>query len=210
MALPPTIPTSFVPRESVSHRQLRTNYTGVFGVFAYLVFGITVLLAVGVFFYDRILASTQAAQETSLAKAEAAIDPATVESFVKLRDRLNESQKLLKEHVAFSNFFTVLGALLPTNVRFTLLHIAVDSSGNAKVEGNGTAKNFNALAAASAAFAGEPRIKDVIFSKININKDSSVSFGFSATLDPRLIMFTPDSYAATAAATTSAATTTSP
>ena len=59
------------------------------------------------------------------------------------------------------------------------------------MEGTGVAKSFNALAAASAAFAADGRIKDAIFSNININRDSSVSFALAATLDPKIIAFSP-------------------
>lgn len=193
MALLPTIPTSFVPRETLASRpRARASLSGLFDIFAYAVLGIVFILALGVFFYGRILASTLEARETALAKAAAAIDPATVEGFVRLRDRLNASQSLLKNHVAVSNFFASLGELLPSNVRFSSLHVLIDSTGRARVEGSGVAKSFNALAAASGAFASDGRIKDVIFSKISILPDSSVSFGFSATLDPKLIVFSPN------------------
>lgn len=53
------------------------------------------------------------------------------------------------------------------------------------------ARSFNALAAASNAFATDGRIKDAIFSNISVNKDSTVSFSLSAMLDPKLIIFEP-------------------
>jgi hypothetical protein len=205
--MPPSIPTSFVPRESVQHRHLQTNFIGLFAWLSYVVFGIVCLLAVGVFFYSRILSTTEAARETALAAVEKGIDPATVDSFVKLRNRLNSSQNLLKNHIAFSNFFTSIEAILPATVRLTTLHISIDPTGVSKIDGAGIAKTFNALANASAAFATEGRIKDVIFSKISILRDGTVSFGISATLDPKIVTYTPSSYAAAAP---SAATTTTP
>lgn len=160
---------------------------------AYALLGIVFALALGVFFYGRILSSTLNAREAALAKAAAAIDPATIKGFVRLRDRLNASQTLLKNHVALSNFFTSLEEILPTNVRFSSLHVTVDSAGITKVEGSGVAKSFNALAAASGAFASDGRVKNVIFSKISIHGDTSVSFGFSATLDSKMIAFSAGS-----------------
>jgi Tfp pilus assembly protein PilN len=56
-----------------------------------------------------------------------------------------------------------------------------------RIEGTGTAKSFNALAAASTALASDGRIKDVIFSAITVNKDATVSFSVSATLDPKIV-----------------------
>ncbi|HVB20044.1 MAG TPA: hypothetical protein VNF51_02035 [Candidatus Paceibacterota bacterium] len=192
MDLPPTIPTSFVPQTaSVSARRFRSDFSGAFALFAYGVLGLVFLLALGVFAYDQILANQQGSKDAALSKAEAAIDPTTATDFVRLRDRLNSATTLLTNHVAFSGFFTLLETILPTTVRFTTLHLSFDSAGNASFDGSGIARSFNALAATSAAFAADGRIKDAIFSNIVINKDNSVSFSISASLDPKLIAFSP-------------------
>lgn len=193
MALPPTIPTSFVPHSaSTAARQFRTGFSGVFDFLAYGVLVIVAALALGVFFYGRILTATQVSKDASLAKVEAAIDPTTVENFVRLRDRLNSGTALLNGHIALSNFFTMLGALLPSTVRFSSLHLSAGTAGIVKFDGEGTAKSFNALAAASAAFAADGRVKDAIFSNIVVNTfDSSVSFSLVAALDPKLVAFMP-------------------
>jgi len=192
MALP-TIPTSFAPHPTMSapSRRPGTDFSSTFGFIGYFILGFVFLLALGVFFYGRILAATQVSRDAALLKAEKAIDPAAIEGFVQLRNRLNASQTLLANHTAFSGFLSSLGKLLPSGVRFISLHISIDSAGVARVEGTGTARSFNALAAASTAFATDGRIRDVIFSNISVNKDSSVSFGLSATLDPKIITFAP-------------------
>ncbi|MHB1163395.1 MAG: hypothetical protein ACYCZZ_02660 [Minisyncoccota bacterium] len=214
MALPPTIPTSFTPHPAASAtRRPYSDFAGAFGFFGYAVLGIVFLAALGVFLYGRVLASDVASKDAALAKAEASIDPATINGFVRLRDRLNSSQTLLANHVAPTGFFSVLEALLPVNVRFTSLHVAIDSTGVPKVDGLGVAKSFNALAAASGSFATDGRIKDAIFSKMTINKDGSVSFGFSASLDPKTVAFSPSAAqadASTTVPTASAASTTPP
>lgn len=192
MALLPTIPTSFVPHPSgATSRRLSSSLTGVFGFFAYAVFGIVFILALGVFLYSRFLATNQAAKDALLVKAEAAIDQTTIESFVRLRNRLDIGSALLKKHVAFSNFFSPFETLLPTGVRFSSLHLSIDSSGTTKVDGSGIAKSFNSLAVVSTSFATKDSIKDAIFSKISVNKDNSVSFDLSATLDSKLVTFSP-------------------
>lgn len=195
MALPPTIPTSFVPYSaSATARRLRTDFIGAFGFFAYGVLGLAVILALGVFLYGRILDGTLASKDAALAKAEAAIDPATVASFVQLRNRLTSSQSLLNAHPALSNFFSVLEKTLPATARFSKLHLTLGSGNTAKLDAAGVAKNFNVLAALSAAFATDGRIKDAIFSNIIVSqKDNSVSFVLTATLAPDLIAFTPSS-----------------
>lgn len=193
MALP-SIPTSFVPYSASSAtRRFRTDFTGAFGFLAYGILAIMFILAVGVFLYGRILASSQAAKDAQLAEAAAKIDQKSIESFVRLHDRLASSKGLLSRHLAPSSFFALVGTLLPTTVRFGSLHFSVSDMGIPKVDGGGVAKNFNALAAVSTMFAIDGRIKDAIFSGIAINKDGSVSFAFSATLNPKSIIFSPSS-----------------
>lgn len=187
----PTVPTSFAPRPTtpVSPRHARADFSGVFNYFSYFILGGVFFLSIGVFFYGRILLADQASKDATLAKAESALDPATVESFVRLSDRLTAGQTLLGSHIAFSGFFTSLGKILPSDVQFTSLHISFDPSGVARVDGAGIAKSFNTLAAASTAFATDGRIKDVIFSGIRVNKDNSVSFSLSASLDPKIVTY---------------------
>ncbi len=192
MALPPTIPTSFVPHPgSAAPRRFRGDLFGAFGFFGYAALGIALALALGVFSYGRILAGSKAAKDAELAKAQAAVDPVTIETFVRLRDRLVAGEALLEKHVAFSAFFALLEKLLPGSVRFTTMNIAMNDAGVSKVEAGGVAKSFNALAAASNAFAADGRIKDAIFSDLRVNRNNSVSFTLSATLDPKVIAFSP-------------------
>ncbi len=192
MALPPTIPTSFIPHAaSAPAHKFRGDLTGAFGFFAYGVLALVFVLALGIFFYGRILDSSKTSKDAALASAQAAIDPVTVENFVRLRNRLSSSKKLLDGHSAFSGFFSTLEKLLPASTRFTTLHLSLSDGGPSKIEGAGMARSFNALAAASNAFATDGRIKDAIFSNISVNKDSTVSFALSATLDPKLIIFEP-------------------
>lgn len=158
----------------------------------YAILGIVFALALGVFFYGQFLATEESGKAAQLQKiAKDNIDTATVRDYVRLNNRLKQSGTLLSNHVAFSNFFNLLQTLLPKNVRFSTIHLSFDSRGVPKVDGSGTAKNFNALAAASEALASDPLIKDAIFSKLSVGKDNSVSFGLSATLDSKLTAFTP-------------------
>lgn len=193
MALPSDVPTSFVPHPaSAAPRRSFTDLSGTLSFFAYMIFVIVFVSALGVFLYARILAADRSSKDAALAKVEANIDPATIDSFVRLRDRLASSKTLLANHVAFSEFFSSLGTLMPATVRFTSLHLSINDDGTVSMSGSGVAKSFNALAFASTALANDGRIKDAIFSNITVNaKDNSVSFALSAALDPKTVAFSP-------------------
>lgn len=172
-------------------QQSRGGFSGIYGLSAYIILGIVFVLALGTFAYDRVLAGMQSGKDAALAKAEKAIDLATVQGFVKLRNRLNSGTTLLNTHVAPSGFFALLETLLPTTVRLTSLHLSFDAGKKVKLDGAGVARSFNALAAVSASFASDGRIKEAIFSNLVVNRDSSVSFILSATLDPKVVAFSP-------------------
>jgi len=214
MALPSNIPTSFVPHSAASPRKFHSDLTGVFDFFAYIVLGIVCALALGVFLYGRVLTASQATKDAELAKEEMGIDPATIQNFVRLRDRLSSGGKLLSNHVAFSGFFSLFETLVPTTVRFSSLHVSMSDAGAVAVDGSGVAKSFNALAAASTKLAEDGRVKDAIFSSIVINaKDSSVAFNLSASLDPKVVAFSVRAISTTPlapAATSTQATSTKP
>lgn len=192
MALPPTIPTSFVPKPaSVATRRFRTDLTGAFSFFGYSVLGVVILLTIGVFFYERVLIGIQNSKDAELAKIDAAIDPATAKVFVQLRDRLNSGTGLLDKHIAFSGFFSLIEDILPSTVRLSSIRLSIDDAKKIKLTGSGIAKSFNALAFTSTSFATSNHIKEAIFSNIVVNKDDSVSFSLSANLNPALIAFSP-------------------
>lgn len=140
------------------------------------------------FLYEQYLKNASASKAAALRTAEEAINKDTVEEFIRLRDRLATTESLLDEHVALSQFFGILEDLTLESVRFSSLSLAVDEERTASVELEGGARSFNALAAQSAAFAGEKRIKRAIFSEIAVTPSGSVSFTLSAILDPRLVV----------------------
>lgn len=193
MALPPTIPSSFVPYPKTSgSRRSSTDFSGAFAFLAYGVLAIMLAGAVGVFLYGRLLDNEKSNKDAALAKAEAALDPATVQNFFRLENRLASSKTLLAQHPAFSNLFSNLSALMPQTVRFSSIHISFDQTGTVTFVASGVAKSLNALASFSSDLAAEGHFKNAIFSGITVNqKDQSVTFGLAADIDPTLIAFSP-------------------
>lgn len=193
MALPPTIPTSFVPRPFASDgsRGSGFKYESALVSISYIILGIVFILAISVFIYERILLAEKISKDSQLLEAEQAIDLEVVENFLRTQNRLTSSKMLLEKHVAYSVLFESIGNIIPSTVRFTSLEINRDAEGVSRLDGTGVSKNFNALAVTSIALARDGGIKDAIFSKLKINQDNSVTFSFTAILDPEIVAFTP-------------------
>lgn len=163
----------------------------------------------GVFGYDKYLESVRTAKEEKLKQAEASISRDTVEEFIRLRNRFESTETLLSQHVGLSQFFDLLESMSVQRVQFDHLSIEVEDDRTATIEVTGTAANFNALAAESAAFAAEKRIRRAIFSGISTNQTGAATFTLEAELDPRIVIWTGPTDAAPAPAAPAAPASTS-
>ncbi len=163
-----------------------------FLILSLIILGISILASGAVFGYERYLMSVRETKSAEVQKAQESIDIATVEEFIHTRDRFTAAKGVLDNHVSASNFFDLLESLTLQNVRFNSLSFTVTEDRSAKIQMNGTARTFNALAAQSSAFAGEKRIKRAIFSDIRINDNKSVSFSLEADLDSKLLTLVPE------------------
>ncbi|MBA3788912.1 hypothetical protein H0X32_00765 [Patescibacteria group bacterium] len=190
MALSPSIPTSFVPKQPISSGPRRRYSAGdsIFLIVSMVIAGIAILAAIGTFLYANYLTGVEKTKMSQLAQAQAQISPDTVEQFVRLRNRLSASANLINQHVELTQFFTLLEGITLQNIRFDSLKVIVAEDRSASMAMAGQAKTFNALAAESTAFAAEKNVKSAIFSGIKVNVDKTVSFTLNATLNPALIV----------------------
>ncbi|MEK7510748.1 MAG: hypothetical protein AAB582_00730 [Patescibacteria group bacterium] len=188
MALPPTVPTSFVPKQPVATtRRAKRGSGSLFLTISLIVMGLAVVGAGATFAYEQILESVRDKKAAELAAAEASINRETVDEFLRLQARLDATEKLLDEHISLSRFFAVLETLTLQTVSFQSLELSITDTGDTKLTLEGTAQSFNALAAQSAAFAAERRIREAIFSDIRALPTGVVTFSLQAVIHPSLI-----------------------
>jgi len=193
VALPPTIPTSFVPKQPVSTQARRKRAPlGIFYYGALFLLGVAVVGAGLTFGYSTYLNSLRDARKATLKAAEQNINAGAVEDFIRLRNRIQAAETLLNQHVVISRFFDVLEEITLKNVRFQSLIVSVGNDRVTKIEMRGVARSFNALAAESSAFAADKRIKRAIFSNISADKSGVVTFALKAELDSKLITLSGD------------------
>lgn len=186
--LPPTIPTSFVPKQQVAQAPRRKKSgMNMFMLIAVVIFVTSLLGAGAIFGYQFYLQSARDSKQASLAEAQKAINLEAVEEFIRLKNRLSTAQSLLNQHVYLSAFLEVLEQRTLQSVTFNTLRVTVAEDRTAEIQMEGTARTFNALASQSSVFASEKRIRRAIFSNISGSDTGTVSFSFTATLDPRLI-----------------------
>lgn len=189
MAVPPTVPTSFVPKQSIPDGRRKEGGTNIFLIVSLIVLGLALLGAGGVFAYDKYLERALKARASELEKVQANIDDQEIESYVRLDRRFTMARVLLNTHVAPSQFFTAVENFTLENVRLEGLSLLIAEDRAGELTITGKARNFNALAAQSNEIAKEKRIKRAIFSGLTIDeKTEAVSFKLDADIEPALVV----------------------
>ncbi len=160
----------------------------MFMVLSLIALGIAVVLSGAVFAYAHYLEGVSVAKGEQIQQEQQSVSPDTVQGFLRLSNRLKAASTVLNNHVTISRFLDVIEALTLKDVRFASLSVTTAPDGTADVKMTGNAKTFNALAAQSAAFAEDPRIKQAIFSGISADEQGVVGFSVSAKLDAKLTL----------------------
>lgn len=183
-----------MPKQPVrSGGRFERSGSNLFLIVSLVILGIALVGVAGVFGYQQYLGSVKEAKSKQVTAAQQDVDSASVESFIRLRTRFSTAEAILNERVAASGFFEALETLTLQTVRFDSLHYTVLEDGSGEISMSGVARTFNALAAQSAEFAKEKRVKSAIFSNISVdNSNGTVSFSLNADLDPELIRLSAD------------------
>jgi len=177
-----------VPKQAASpSRRVKTG-TDILLIIASVITAIVAISALAAFGYETYLKSERDKKADLVIAAQREINMDTIESFVRLRNRLKSTSIILDQHVILSQFFTVLEMRSLQSVHFKKLSLKVNDDRTAELDASGVARSFNALAAQSASFADEKRIKSAIFSDIAPSKDGVIGFKLSADLDSGLIV----------------------
>ena len=188
--MPEQFQTSFIPKKAVEGpKPTRQAGADVFLLIAVIIFGVTVLAAAGVFLYEKFLVGAIVRKEESLARAQEAFEPDLIRELSRLDQKLSVSQDILAEHVAVSELFRLLEESTLTSVRFEDLKYSVMPGEGVTLAMQGAARSFAAIALQSDVFGKSRFIKNPIFSNLDLDEAGNVTFDFTATIDPSLLLY---------------------
>ena len=189
MAISPSIPTSFVPKQTLpgEPRSFKKQGNNVFVIIGFVVLLLAVGIATGEFFYTSYITKKADTTEQQILDAQKGVNKDTVNQFITLRNRLDAAKSVANNHIALTQFLNLLETITVQNVHFTGIDIKVNDDHSASLDMTGQAATFNALEAQANLFAKQQYIKNATFSNFQLNKDNTVSFAAKATLDPAII-----------------------
>lgn len=209
----PQVQASFIPKKSldVSVSNRSGGFGGLVFLVSLLIFIASLVAAGGVFAYKQYLQTAITSKAKSLALAEGAYDPGTIEDLVRLDSRLIQAKALLNKHVAVTGIFAFLSTQTLPNVSFGSFDYSLGDDGSAKISMTGIADSFATVALQSDQFGGNKLLKDVVFSGITADAVGHVTFSVSASVDKSVLSYNASlgQSAAVPASTSTTSTTTS-
>ena len=149
----------------------------------------SVALAAGVFLYGQYLDTSSTSKVNQLKTAKAQFDPALIQEFSRLDDRMRNADTVLGNHIAPSVFFHMLDANTLSTVSFRSLDFQASSDQGLAVKMEGVARSVNSIALQADFFSKVGIITSPIFSNVDRQPDG-VHFSFSALVNPAAIRYT--------------------
>lgn len=196
----PEIPTSFIPKRPVtseiSSQKPRNHTIGLLSLLTIIIVVSTGVSFVGVYLYEKSLASQKAKLELSINSAKDGIGSEFVSDMKRLTARIGGVKTLLQNHIVVSPIFSALEATTLRSIQYKTFtyEFKLDPSNNkgqvVAVSIDGVAKSYSTIALQSDAFAQSSLIKNPVFSNLTVDdKNSTVGFRLAFDVDPADLSF---------------------
>jgi len=195
--------TSFIPKKpaistigDVSAPKRRRG-TSIFMIIATMLFILSLVAAAGAYAWKQYLLSSQESYKSTLSTREQQFNTDLISQLKGENVRIDLAKQLLQNHMALSQIFDIIGRLTIEDVRFMSMDVTAPTSGNdgVKVSLQGYGTSFSAVAFQSDVlndldqYGLRKVVKNPILSNPSAGSNNTVSFGFSATIDPSSLSY---------------------
>jgi len=166
----------------------KTQEKSLFSFLAWIIFNISVVLALGMFGYKFYLKYSIDQMGVDLENARATLQSEVISELTRLDNRITSSRELILAHQNLSPLFEFLEVSTPRTVRFSDFRYSMTPQG-LELSMTGEARGYAALALQAEIFDKSPYFKDSIFSDLRLNTKGDVTFSFRAIVDPSLVSY---------------------
>jgi len=164
---------------------------------ATVLFILSIAGAGGAYAYEQYLISAQNTYKDQLVARENQFNLNLIEQLKAQNVKIDIARQVLNNHIALSQIFDMISRLTIENVRFMNLDVSVPTSGGdgVKVALQGYGTSFSAVAFQSDVlnqldqYGLRKVVKNPILSNPTQGANNTVSFGFSATIDPASLSY---------------------
>ncbi|MFH0755229.1 MAG: hypothetical protein V1910_00995 [bacterium] len=191
--------TSFIPKKPVIATPSKNISVDLFFLISIIIFLISLGLAGYVFLAKKVLIQKIVSNQKTIEDNKNGLtsDSITIESLVEFNSRINTAKDLLDKHISISPIFdflqqTTLKSVSFKNFNFTSLGKDASGVNKISVQMLGIAKNWETVASQADEF-GKADWKKIIdepkISNLSVNTDGSISFQFSAFINPEFLSY---------------------
>ena len=186
--------TSFIPKKPISSITGNSNKfrapIGIFPVLAVIILAITILSAVGLFFYKSYLQNKKDNLSTSISEIKDSFDQEVISDLESFDKKISTAKDILSSHLVLSPMFTLLGELTLPSIQYTNFEHQVTDDGFS-VQISGIARDYKSIAMQADVFNGESGhyFKNVIFSNLIKDAKNNVTFDLEFNVDPSILSY---------------------
>jgi len=189
--------TSFIPKKpiqvSVSSGPViskKRKGNAIFSLLAGLIFILTLASLGAVIFYKFSLQKRIETQVESLQRTKEEFDERFIQEATRLNTRIISANGLVENHLSPSSLFSLLEEYTLQSVSFHNFVFTDTKDGNIQITGAGESTRFESIVLQSDSFGSSTFMRNVIFTDLEPNlENGTINFAFSATLDPRLVLY---------------------
>jgi len=202
--------TSFIPKKPAtssiggfSAPAPKKATASIFMTIATILFILSIAGAGGAYAYGQYLLKAQDTYKDQLASRENQFNINLIEQLKSENVKIDLARQVLNNHVALSQIFDMISRITIENVRFMNLDISVptmagnsnNSSSGVKISLQGYGTSFSSVAFQSDVlnqldqYGLRNIVKNPIISNPTQGTNNTVSFGFSATIDPASLSY---------------------
>ena len=193
--MPPKFQSTFIPKGPIASSSTgvvqpvtRVRHIDFVSFLSKLIFGLSILLALGVVGYKWYLNYSIEKMGVELEAAKQEISTGVVGELVNLNNRITSADTLIKNHRALSPLFTFLEASTPKAVRFTEFSYSKGEDGP-EILLKGQATSYSALAFEADTINENKDLKNPIFSDIRLDDKGNVTFSLKVQVAPDLVSY---------------------
>jgi hypothetical protein len=184
--------TSFIPKKPIVESRPGSSGVSLFLLLSIIIFIVAIALAGGIWLWQKSLISQIDKDKQALIDAKDSYEEGTINPLIRLNNRIEESKILLANHLAISPVFTMLEQNVLRNIRLKNMKFSYAANNKIRIDLTGTAADYDALSKQSDAFGSDALSKFIsgpVVSDFNPTPDGSISFNFTATVDPILVSY---------------------
>ncbi len=187
------IQSSFIPRDAgevklTPPRISGAGFSDLVLLLSIVFFVASSALAGGVFLYKQYLQTATQSKIQELQRDKATFDPALIQEFTRLDDRMHAGSTILSNHISPTSFFDALSQATLTTVSFKSLNFEGSDSAHLAAKLSGVAQSVNSIALQAQVFSKNGTIVNPIFSNIGRQPDG-IHFDLSILINPKSINY---------------------